>query len=144
MKKFENIEEVLSYRANRIITKRIEPYDVIEAVKKYYDVKDYTFTGRNKFEIMDEFLNDLKNSAKETISMGLYMKNVNKFYLAKIKENKTNLTDIELLHNILLNNEYKIDEKSQTEQIGIIYSENRDYAIECIDMGKAEVLFLIV
>lgn len=144
MEKFNNINDVLSFQGHRIITKRVEPYDVIESVKKYYNVTDYTFNGRNKFEIMEEFLNALRNSPKSSKSFGLYMKNVNKFYLAEIKDNKMNATSIELLHSLLISNEYGIDEISQIEQEGIIYSTDKDYAIECIDMGKAEASFIIL
>ena len=132
--------EIENLRANRIITKRLEPYDVIEGAKKYYDAQDFTFNGRNKFEIMEEFLSKL--NSQKIPAVGLYMKNVNKFYLLTIKENPYNLTDIQLL-NELITIEYKFTEEEQVNEIGISYSADNDYAIEQIDMGKAEASFII-
>ncbi len=139
---FNSLNDVLKYKANRIITKRIEPYDVIESAKKFYDVVDYTFTGRNKFEILEEFLTELKSL--KVAGMGLYMKNVNKFYLLKIKENSGRKSNIELLHTLLISDEYGFSEEEQINQDGITYSTNTDYAIEQIDMGKAEASFIIL
>ena len=63
---------------NKIITKWIEPYVLLETLKKNCKlVKDFTFDGFSKNNIKKEFLKEL---AKEN-NFGLYMKNVNKFYL---------------------------------------------------------------
>ena len=142
MSDFTKLEDVLNFKGNRIITKRIEPYDVIESAKKFYDVTDYTFTGRNKFEILDNFLTELKSL--KVAGMGLYMKNVNKFYLLKIKENPENKTNIELLHSLLISEEYGFSEDEQINKQGIEYSTNTDYALEQIDMGKAEASFILI
>lgn len=46
MSYFTNLDDdLLIYPTHRIITKWIEPYVLLETVKKYFDVKDYTFTG---------------------------------------------------------------------------------------------------
>ncbi len=139
---FNSLDDVLKFKGNRIITKRIEPYDVIESAKKFYDVVDYTFTGRNKFEIMEEFMTAL--NSLEVAGMGLYMKNVNKFYLLKIKENPENKSDIELLHTLLIKNEYGFTEEEQINQVGIEYNTDVEYSLEQIDMGKAEASFIFV
>lgn len=136
----KNYNELESYRANRIITKRLEPYDVIEGAKKFYDAEDFTFNGRNKFEIMEEFLSKL--NSQKTPSVGLYMKNVNKFYLLTIKENPNNLTDIQLL-NKLMTDEYNFSQEDLINKSGISYSADNEYAIEQIDMGKAEASFIV-
>lgn len=140
---FSNIREILQYRANRIITKRIEPYDVIESAKKFYDAIDYTFNGFNKFEVLNKFLKDLKSISNKKPAMGLYMKNVNKFYLLSIKDN-SNKSDIELLHKLLLTDEYGISESDQISQTGLSYSDDLEFSIEQIDMGKAEATFIIL
>ena len=138
---FKSFEELLADKSHRIITKRIEPYDVIESAKKFYDCVDYTFTGRDKFEVMDKFLSDLKSKTQP--SMGLYMKNVNKFYLLTIKTNPENLSDTELLHGLLISAEYGLSEEEQLNEVGIIYSTDTDFALEQIDMGKAEASFIL-
>lgn len=60
-----------------ILTKWIEPYVLLETAKKSFKMKDYTFDGFNKQEVKNTFLRDIKKSE----AFGLYMKNVNKFYL---------------------------------------------------------------
>lgn len=60
-----------------IIKKWIEPYKLIETVKEYGEVEEFTFDGTNKTILKAHFLKQLK----ETKSFGLYMKNVNKFYI---------------------------------------------------------------
>lgn len=61
-----------------IITKWIEPYRLLETIKKYYDCKDFTFDGLNKQNQKEKFFSEIKKSSN---NVGLYMKNVNKFYL---------------------------------------------------------------
>lgn len=141
---FNNFDEVIKNKFNRIITKRIEPYDVIESAKKFYNCTDYTFTGRDKFDILDKFLTDLATESKTQPALGLYMKNVNKFYLLTIKENPDNLSCTELLHKLLITDEYGFSKEEQISQTGIDYSDSIEYSIEQIDMGKAEATFIIL
>ena len=65
-----------------IIKKWIEPYVLLETLKAHYEMKDYTFDGFSKKSVKSEFLKQLEN--KHTF--GLYMKNVNKFYVFKGEE----------------------------------------------------------
>ncbi len=60
-----------------IIKKWIEPYVLLEKLKSNYDMKDYTFDGFSKISVKQDFFKQLK---KEN-TFGLYMKNVNKYYL---------------------------------------------------------------
>ncbi len=100
---------------NKIIKKWIEPYVLLETLKKDCElVKDFTFDGFSKNEIKKEFLKQLK---KEN-TFGLYMKNVNKFYLFK------GCVDIDKLFE-LTSNDYEITDKIEKP-------------FEMIDMGKAE------
>ena len=63
---------------HKILTKWIEPYVLLETLKKECRLlKDYTFDGFSKNQIKKEFLKELDNDN----NFGLYMKNVNKFYL---------------------------------------------------------------
>jgi len=140
---FSELSEVLKYRAHRIITKRIEPYDVIESVKKLCNVEEFTFNGRNKFDVLEEFITELENVSNRTAAIGLYMKNVNKFYLAVVKDNPENKSDIELLHRFLIESEYGFSEDDEIHCREITYSDDTEFALEQIDMGKAEVSFLV-
>lgn len=61
-----------------IITKWIEPYKLLEKIKEFYQYKDYTFDGVSKNIEKKNFFKELENSK---FALGLYMKNVNKYYL---------------------------------------------------------------
>ncbi|PWL76861.1 hypothetical protein DBY21_05895, partial [Candidatus Gastranaerophilales bacterium] len=126
MSYFTNMDDdLLIYPTHRIITKWIEPYVLLESVKKYFDVKDYTFTGANKREVKKEFLDAIEKSAKDKISMGLYMKNVNKFYLLTLREDVSSILDefevpevlktldLTVLHKVILTKELGFTEEEQ-------------------------------
>lgn len=156
MSYFTNLDDdLLIYPTHRIITKWIEPYVLLETVKKYFDVKDYTFTGANKNEVKAEFLKEIANAAKEKISMGLYMKNVNKFYLLSLRENvdsildKYNVADVlrtldlTVLHKVILTEGLGFTEEQQMAQDGIKYIKIENEAFDMIDLGKAEASFIM-
>ena len=156
MSYFTNMDDdLLIYPTHRIITKWIEPYVLLETVKKYFDVKDYTFTGANKTEVKKEFLNAIEQASKDKISMGLYMKNVNKFYLLKLRENVNSILDeynvpeelktldLTVLHKVILTKELKFTEEEQMSQDGIKYIKVENEAFDMIDLGKAEASFIM-
>lgn len=65
---------------HKILTKWIEPYVLLETLKANSELqKDFIFDGFSKNNLKKEFLKSLE---KEN-TFGLYMKNVNKFYLFK-------------------------------------------------------------
>ena len=100
---------------HKVITKWIEPYVLLETLKKDCElVKDFTFDGFSKNDIKKDFLKKLD---KEDF-FGLYMKNVNKFYLFKGK------IDIDKLFD-LTPSDYEI-------------TEDLEKPFEMVDMGKAE------
>ena len=156
MSYFTNMDDdLLIYPTHRIITKWIEPYVLLETVKKYFDVKDYTFTGANKAEVKKEFLSAIEKSAEEKISMGLYMKNVNKFYLLTLRENVDEILneynvpdvlknlDLTVLHKVIITKELGFTEEEQMAQDGIKYIKVENEAFDMIDMGKAEASFIM-
>lgn len=104
---------------NKIITKWIEPYVLLETLKKDCKlVKDFTFDGFSKNEIKKDFFKQLK---KEN-SFGLYMKNVNKFYLFNGNPDITKIFE-------LTENDYK--DTCDNEK-----------PFEMVDMGKAEAALI--
>ena len=156
MSYFTNMDDdLLIYPTHRIITKWIEPYVLLETVKKYFDVKDYTFTGANKAEVKQEFLKAIETSSKDKISMGLYMKNVNKFYLLALREDVNSILDeynvpdvlktldLTVLHKVILTKELGFTEDEQMAQDGIKYIKVENEAFDMIDLGKAEASFIM-
>ena len=103
-----------------LTTKRIEPYDILETLKKYCEMTDFTFDGFSKNNLKQQFINGLKSDK----TFGLYMKNVNKFYLFK---GNINIDEI-----LGLNPEDYYTTNDIEEPFNII------------DMGKAEAGFIIL
>ena len=156
MSYFTNMDDdLLIYPTHRIITKWIEPYVLLETVKKYFDVKDYTFTGANKTEVKQEFLKAIEKSSKDKITMGLYMKNVNKFYLLTLREDVNSILDeynvpdelktldLTVLHKVILTKELGFTDEEQMAQDGIKYIKVENEAFDMIDLGKAEAPFIM-
>ena len=156
MSYFTNMDDdLLIYPTHRIITKWIEPYVLLETVKKYFDVKDYTFSGANKAEVKKEFLKAIEKSSKDKITIGLYMKNVNKFYLLTLREDVNSILDaynvpeelktldLTVLHKVILTKELGFTEEEQMAQDGIKYIKVENEAFDMIDLGKAEASFIM-
>lgn len=168
MSYFTNLddENLLVFPTHRIITRWIEPYVLLEKVKKYFDVKDFEFNGQNKQEIKEKFLKAIEDENAKQISMGLYMKNVNKFYLLTLKpQSRLGLPaqqhdvepvlnefgvpdvlkrlDLTVLHKVLITKEFGYSEEEQMAQDGIKYIKQESEAFDLIDLGKAEASFIM-
>ena len=128
---------------------------MLEKVKKYYDVEEFVFDGKTKAEMKAKLLEEIEKSSKERISMGLYMKNVNKFYLLKLREDVNEILDeykvpevlrsldLIVLHKVILSKELGYSEAEQMAQDGILYIKQESEAFDMIDMGKAEASFIM-
>ena len=103
---------------HKILKKWVEPYVLLENLKKYCTMKDYTFDGFSKIEVKKEFLNELEKGN----FFGLYMKNVNKFYLF---EGSANIDEI-----------FNFD--SQDYEL----TNDINKPFDMVDMGKAEAGFI--
>lgn len=157
MSYFTNLddENLLVFPTHRIITKWVEPYVLLEKVKKYFDVKDFIFNGENKQEVKAKFLQAIEEENTKQISMGLYMKNVNKFYLLTLRENVDRILDefevpdvlkkldLTVLHKILITKELGYSQEEQMAQDGIKYIKQESEAFDLIDIGKAEASFIM-
>ncbi len=109
-----------------IITKWIEPYKLLETIKKNYSYKDFTFDGTTKLIEKKKFFKELENSQN---SLGLYMKNVNKYYFFSSDEH----------YDIwpTLTKTFDISEND------FQFSEDIDKPFNLVDMGKAEAGLII-
>lgn len=157
MSYFTNLddENLLVFPTHRIITKWIEPYVLLEKVKKYFDVAEFQFDGQSKNEVKAEFLNAIEDANQKQISMGLYMKNVNKFYLLILREDVSSILDefdvpdvlkkldLTVLHKVLITKEFEYSEDEQMAQNGIKYIKQESEAFDMIDSGKAEASFIM-
>lgn len=108
-----------------IITKWIEPYKLLETIKAEYTLKDFTFDGITKSIEKKKFLKELLNNNN---SVGLYMKNVNKYYLFTRNEY------FEIFDKL------KTDFQITNSDKEISEDENKPF--EMIDLGKAEACLI--
>lgn len=156
MSYFTNLEDdLLIFPTHRILTRWVEPYVLLEKVKKYFDLEDFTFDGKNKSEMKAKLLKEIEKSSKERITMGLYMKNVNKFYLLKLRENVDEILDeynvpdvlktldLIVLHKVIISKELGYTQEEQMAQDGILYIKQEEEAFDMIDLGKAEASFIM-
>ena len=112
-------------------------------------------TKGNAKEVKEKFLQEIENASKEQISMGLYSKNVNKFYLLKLRENVNSILDeyelpevlktldLIVLHKVIISKELGYTQEEQMAQDGILYIKQEQEAFDMIDMGKAEASFIM-
>lgn len=157
MSYFTNLddENLLVFPTHRIITKRIEPYDLLEKVKKYFDINEFAFNGQNKNDVKAKFLEKIEDENKNQIAMGLYLKNVNKFYLLTLRKNVDSILDeynvpdilkkldLTVLHKVLITKEFGYSQEEQMAQDGIKYIKQEAEAFDMIDSGKAEASFIM-
>ena len=145
-------ENLIIFQTHRIITKFIEPYVLLEAVKKYFNLEEFTFNSMNKEKVKEQFLAAIEKSNEKVISMGLYMKNVNKFYLLKLKEGMEELVDapdvlkkldLAVLQDLIITKELGYTKEEQMAQKGIKYIKQEFEAFDMIDSGKAEASFIM-
>lgn len=157
MSYFTNLddENLLVFPTHRIITRWMEPYVLLEKIKKYFDLKEMPFTPQNKKEVKAKFLQAIEDENEKQISMGLYMKNVNKFYLLTLRENVNLILDefevpdvlkkldLTVLHKVLITKEFGYSQDEQMAQDGIKYIKQESEAFDMIDSGKAEASFIM-
>lgn len=157
MSYFTNLddENLLVFPTHRIITKWIEPYVLLEKVKKYFDIQEFEFNGLSIKIVKEKFLQAIEDENQKQISMGLYMKNVNKFYLLKLREDVSSILDefevpdvlkkldLTVLHKVLITKEFGFTQEEQMAQDGIIYIKQESEAFDLIDSGRAEASFIM-
>ncbi len=154
MSYFTNLddENLIVFPTHRIIKKQIEPYVLLEAVRKYFDLEELVFDSYTKAATKKAFLERLEEENAKQITMGLYMKNVNKFYVLKLKSGALALIDapdvlkkldLTILHELIITKELGYTKEEQMAQDGIKYIKQESEAFDLIDTGKAEASFIM-
>ncbi len=110
-----------------IITKWVEPYKLLEYIKEFCQYSDYTFDGVTKSIEKKKFLKSLKNN---TNTIGLYMKNVNKYYLFT-NTNNTNILDKLIEEFKFSDSDFEISEDIEERPFNLV------------DLGKAEASLIL-
>ena len=109
---------------NLVVKKWIQPYLLIEYLKDFYKVTDLTFDGATKAAFKSKMFNAVVDG-----KIGLYMKNVNKFYILD-DVSGTNLKEL-------------IKEKLNLSDADLEISTDNENALALVDMGKSEASFII-
>ena len=156
MSYFTNLEDdLLIFPTHRIITRNIDTNDLLGKVKKYYDVEEFSFDSSTKAETRAKLLEEIEKSSKERLSMGLYLKNVDKFYLLKLREKVDSILeeykvpdvlktlDLIVLHKVIISKELGFTQEEQMAQNGILYIKQEAEAFDMIDEGKANASFIM-
>ena len=107
-----------------VIKKRIESYILSGTVNKSFEMRDFTFDGLNKEIVKKEFLKLIEKSD----SFGLYMKNVNKFYL--FYSDKTDISDF-LTDKLELTEEYFYSTEEKEEPFRLVDNGKAEAAVIC-------------
>ena len=111
---------------NAIIKKWIEPYVLLETLKKKYQMSDITFDGITKAMSKNKMFKTIQNSNNQ--AFGLYMKNVNKFYIFQAE---TTISAEEIMQTL----DFKNDDYELTE--------DRESPIKDVDIAKAEAAIIM-
>lgn len=156
MSYFTNLEDdLLIFPTHRILTRSLNTQELLEKVKKYFDVEEFLFDEKTKDTVKAELLNKIEEESTKQISMGLYIKNANKFYLLKLRENVDKLLDkyevpdvlksldLIVLHKAIISEELGFTQEEQMAQDGILYIKQESEAFDMIDTGKAEASFIM-
>lgn len=156
MSYFTNMEDdLLIFPTHRIITKNIDKNVIVDSVKKYFNMDEYEFNSSNKEEVKAKFLRKIEDEAQKQISMGLYLKGENKFYVLKLRENVDDILnenkvpevlktlDLIVLHKAIISKELGYTQEEQMAQDGILYIKQEEEAFDMIDSGKAEASFIM-
>lgn len=112
--------------SNIIVKKWIEPYVLLETYKKHFSMQDFTFDGFSKNDAKSKMLKLIADS--KGLAFGLYMKNVNKFYVF-ISDNQINADKLMSEIGMQLG-DYEFDETT-------------DEPITAVDLAKAEAALIL-
>lgn len=151
MSYFTNSEDdLLIFPTHRIITKKISKEKLLESVKKYFDIKEFEYNSENKKNVKKEFLKAIEEENKNTIAMGLCIRNDNKFYLLTLRENVDSIVDapevlksldLVVLHKVILEKELGYSQEEMMSQNGVLYEKQEDKAFDM--SGETQASFIM-
>ncbi|OGI30501.1 MAG: hypothetical protein A2287_02235 [Candidatus Melainabacteria bacterium RIFOXYA12_FULL_32_12] len=150
-------ENLKVYPTHRIITKDTDPEKLLGKLGEYFDIVVYPFEKSNKDKVKNQFLQELENIFQNNIAFGMYLKNVQKYFLLKLREkgavNKIleekqvpdvlKKLDLSVLHKLVISDYLNISEDDQIKQNGVKYIKKESEAFEAVETNSAELVFLM-
>ncbi len=124
-------ENLVIYPTHRIIEKEFNTDNILNAVKKYYDI--------DILKDKDEFLEKIETENKKQITTGLILKNDTNFYVLKLKNGvketidapkELQNLDLTVLHEIILKKELNFTQDELMAQNGIKYEKRESVAFD--------------
>jgi uncharacterized protein (DUF1015 family) len=156
---FTNIDDegLKVYPTHRIITKPVNTDNLMKDIKKYFDVTEFSFEDENKTQTRQKFLEELEKASKSTVALGMYQKNLKKYFLFKLREVNAidkilaekdvpevlRKLDLTILHKVIIHDFLGISEEDQMSQNGVKYIKKEEEAFEAVDSNSAELVFLV-
>ena len=137
-------ENLVIYPTHRIIEKDFSAKEVLDAVKKHYDVVELT----NK----DEFLDKIEEENKKQITTGLILRNDEKYYVLKLKNGvketintpkELQNLDLTVLHEVILKGELGYSQEELMAQDGVKYEKKENVSFDSVKSGNASACFIM-
>ncbi len=126
-------ENLVIYPTHRIIEKYFEPGEILNCVKKYYDIEI--------LKSKEEFLNKIEQENKNQITTGLILKNDENYYVLKLKSGvektiqqpkELQELDLTVLHELILKKELGYSQEELMAQDGIKYEKQEKTAFNSV------------
>ncbi|HSA05773.1 MAG TPA: DUF1015 domain-containing protein [Candidatus Gastranaerophilales bacterium] len=150
-------ENLKVYPTHRIVTKPIDKAELIENIKKYFDVVEYSFDSATREAVKEKFVSDIELFAKNKIAFGACFKDEQKYIIFKLREQRAvneflnakqvpdvlKKLDLTILHKLILSDFLEFSEEDQMRQNGVMYLKKLKEAFEAIENAEAEVVFIM-
>ncbi len=139
-------ENLIIYPTHRVIEKNIEPKEILEKVKKYYDVE----TIQNKEEFLEKIEQE-NNKENGQITTGLILKNDENYYVLKLKQGANDEIDaieplknldLFVVHELILKKELGFKTDELMAQKGIKYIKSEAVAFNSIKNGASAAFIM--
>ena len=150
-------ENLKVYPTHRIITAPVNFDKLINKLTNYFDMAEYSFSECDKDSKRELFIQELENSSKDNIVFGAYFKNINQYYLFKLRNTKPvneilerkgvpdvlKKLDLIVLHKIVITDFLNISDEDQMKQNGVKYIKKEEEAFEAVENNSAELVFIM-
>lgn len=159
MSYFANLddENLKVFPTHRIITRDINAKVLLNDIRKYFDITEYSFDRANKISARENFVKELELKSNDNIVFGAYFKNVDKYYAISLREKDAVNTiletkdippvlrklDLTVLHKIIVSDMLCFSDEDQMKQNGIAYIKKEEEAFEAVENDAAEVVFIM-
>jgi len=129
---------------------------LIDAIQEHFHLKPYPFNDDNEADQRKEFFRSLNNIAENEHAFGLYLKNMNKYFILTLKNSKSyeklvtidassdwKKLDVNILNILLINHIFGVSEQQLAQQTNLDYVKDSDTAIEKVNEDKYQAALIL-